>query len=75
MWVEPQSNWISSPDSVERFRYEHNTLSGTYTVTGDMVIADNWGYPREKYYCFDLSEDNSLQISKALSNINFERFL
>ena len=32
----------SSPDSVERFRYEHNTLSGTYTVTGDMVMNNSY---------------------------------
>ena len=32
----------SSPDSVERFRYEHSTLSGTYTVTGDMVMNNSY---------------------------------
>lgn len=30
------------------------------------------GITRQKYYCFDLSKDNSLQISKALSKINFD---
>ena len=32
----------SSPDSVERFRYEHNTFSGSYTVTGDMVMNNSY---------------------------------
>ena len=32
----------SSPDSVERFRYEHNTFNGTYTVTGDMVMNNSY---------------------------------
>ena len=32
----------SSPDSVERFVYEHNTFNGTYTVTGDMVMNNSY---------------------------------
>ena len=32
----------SSPDSVERFRYEHNTFGGSYTVTGDMVMNNSY---------------------------------
>ena len=32
----------SSPDSVERFRYEHNTFTGSYTVTGDMVMNNSY---------------------------------
>ena len=32
----------SSPDSVERFTYEHNTSSGSYTVTGDMVMNNSY---------------------------------
>ena len=36
-----QQFYLTSPDSVERFRYEHN-LSGTYTVTGDMVMNNSY---------------------------------
>ncbi len=32
----------SSPDSVERFRYQHNTFTGSYTVTGDMVMNNSY---------------------------------
>ena len=32
----------SSPDSVERFVYEHNTFNGSYTVTGDMVMNNSY---------------------------------
>tara|TARA_B100001057_G_scaffold128966_1_gene128037 strand:+ start:143 stop:3043 length:2901 start_codon:yes stop_codon:yes gene_type:complete len=32
----------SSPDSVERFRYEHNTFGGSYTVTGNMVMNNSY---------------------------------
>ena len=32
----------SSPDSVERFVYEHNTFTGSYTVTGDMVMNNSY---------------------------------
>jgi iron complex outermembrane receptor protein len=32
----------SSPDSVERFRYEHNTFTSSYTVTGDMVMNNSY---------------------------------
>jgi len=32
----------SSPDSVERFVYEHNTFNGSYTVTGNMVMNNSY---------------------------------
>ncbi len=32
----------SSPDSVERFIYQHNTFNGSYTVTGDMVMNNSY---------------------------------